>query len=145
MHPEWWTVIGMQTKKMKRKRTLICLFLAVLMLSGSAITASAENPGNDVEEVFDAVAQAEADSAAAAAKAAEEAEKVNDVIDLYKAPEESSSEGASQSGNSPDEEGESFAVSGPILALVVAVILIAGAGFVVVASNRKIKAINRAR
>ena len=145
MHPERRSAFGMPTKKMKRKRTLICLVLAVLMLSGSAFAASAENLGDDVEEVFDAVAQAEADTAATAAKAAEEAEKVNDVIDLYKAPEESSSEGASQSGNSPDEEGESFAVSGPILALVVAVILIVGAGFVIVASNRKIKAINRAR
>lgn len=145
MHPERRSAFGMSAKKMKRKRTLICLVLAVLMLSGPAFAASAENLGDDVEEVFDAVAQAEADYAAAAAKAAEEAEKVNDVIDLYKEPEDNSLEGASQVENDSAEAGESFAVSGPILALVVAVILIVGASFVIVASNRKIKAVKRAR
>lgn len=136
----------MRDRKMKKYRTLLCLvsaFIMVLCLTASAFAYEAQM--NEVEEVIDAVAQKEAELAAAAAKAAAEAEKVNDVIDLDSAPDDGAVELISSEAALIPVENDSFSVSGPILAFIVAGILIICGVLIIAASNRKIRAGRKAR
>ncbi len=131
----------MRDRKMKKYRTLLCLvsaFIMVLCLTASAFAYEAQM--NEVEEVIDAVAQKEAELAAAAAKAAAEAEKVNDVIDLDSAPDDEAVELISSEAALIPVENDSFSVPGPILAFIVAGILIICGVLIIAASNRKIRA-----
>ena len=125
---------------MRKHKTLIGLALTSFILLGLSSSSYAEGAADDVEEVFDAVAQQEAEIAAAAALAAAEAEKMNDVIDLYTEPENNSSDESTQPDSSQDSDSESFSTAGPLRALIVAGILIIGGVLVIAASNRKIKA-----
>ena len=145
MHPERQAVFGMHTQKMRKYKSLICLALTAFILLGLSLSSYAEGAPDEVEEVFDAVAQQEAEIAAAAAQAAAEAEKVNDIIDLYAEPEDNSSGESSRPDSSLDSDSESFSTAGPIRAFIVAGILIIGGVLVIAASNRKIKAGKRKR
>ena len=136
----------MRDRKMKKYRSLLCLvsvLIMVLCLTASAFAYEAQM--NEVEEVIDAVAQKEAELAAAAAKAAAEAEKVNDVIDLDSAPDDRAVELISSEAASVPVENDSFSVSGPILAFIVAGILIICGVLIIAASNRKIRSGRKAR
>ena len=136
----------MRNRKMKKYRSLLCfvsVLIMVLCLTASALAYEAQM--NEVEEVIDAVAQKEAELAASAAKAAAEAEKVNDVIDLDSAPDDGTVELISSEAASVPVENDSFSVSGPILAFIVAGILIICGVLIIAASNRKIRDGRKAR
>ena len=136
----------MRNRKMKKYRSLMCfvsVLIMVLCLTASALAYEAQM--NEVEEVIDAVAQKEAELAASAAKAAAEAEKVNDVIDLDSAPDDGTVELISSEAASVPVENDSFSVSGPILAFIVAGILIICGVLIIAASNRKIRDGRKAR
>ena len=140
------SVCGAERGKMRRLRFMLCLVLSAVMLIGLSTAAfAAADTADDVEDVVDAVAKEEADAAAAAEKAIAEAQRMNDVIDLDAKPESVTAEETTTVEVSESDSGVGFAISGPIRALIVAVVLITFGFVIIAASNRKIKSGRKAR
>ena len=120
--------------------------MAILMLCGCCLTAFADGDDTvEVEEIVDAVAEKEAAEAAAAEKAEMEAAKVNDVVDLDAESADIQGEEALPEIISSQEVYNASIVSGPILALIAAFVLIVFGLMIIAASNKKIKAGKRVK
>lgn len=134
---------------MKNFKGILCLIMALVMAFSLCATAFADGEVAAaeeavVEDVVDEVAQKEAEAEAAKAAAEAEAAKVNDVVDLDAAAEEPEEAVAEEAvaEEAPAEEAPAEirgGLSGPVLCLIIAaVLMLLGLG-VVLLSNKKIK------
>ena len=126
---------------MRKYKICIC-FILVSIIACSLSTAffATFDDASDVETVIDAVAEKEATAKAEAEAAAAEASKVNDIVDMDAESDNVSTEEVVQAEMSAQEGNAAPAFSGPMLALIVAILLIICGLAIISASNRKIKA-----
>lgn len=130
---------------MKKLKGVVCLLLVMIMTCSIFVTAFAEGerPAEVeavIEEVVDKVAQRAADAAAEQAAREAEAAKVNDIVDLDALNEYTAVSADSVLKESEEASGQNSArISGPILSMIVASVLIAFGLIVISFSNKKIK------
>ena len=136
---------GAEMRLMKKLKGVVCLLLVMIMTCSIFVTAFAEGerPAEVeavIEEVVDKVAQRAADAAAEQAAREAEAAKVNDIVDLDALNEYTAVSADSVLKESEEASGQNSArISGPILSMIVASVLIAFGLIVISFSNKKIK------